>query len=1140
MKKKFGKALVVGAGIGGLRAALDLAETGHGVTLIDRAPHLGGILSQLDHQFPTNHCGMCKMLPLFERDAGSQYCLRKGFFHENVEVMLGTELVSLEGEPGRFQALLRRKPSQVDPERCVGCGDCEPVCPVEVPDRFNAGLTSRKAIYAPVPHNYPRTFIIDPLACTACGECEKVCPTGAVRLDVRAYEDFRVLVVDDELIVRDSIKEILDDEGFETDMAASGAEALERLEAENFDLMLLDIKMPGLDGIEVLRLAKEAHPDLNVVMMTAYATVETAVEAMKIGALDYLIKPFEPGALVPMVRKIYFDHQEATGPRLEVGAVILAGGSDYFDPIGGHNNYGYGLSPDVVTHLEFERLLSGTGPTGGSLVRPSDGRPVRKAAWIQCVGSRNARTGADFCSSICCMSAVKEALLARDQAEGEFEAAIFYIDMRTFGKPFQRYRDQAESEAGVRFERAMVHTVNPDPATGDLRIAYIDSEGGIHEENFDMVVLSVGMRPADGLEALAGVVGLELDRWGFPQTRPFIPAGTSREGVFMAGAFSALKDVSESVIQAGAAALSAATAIRASGGGLAMEPETGVALRDASREAPRVLAVICDCGQALSDFDRDRVLRHIETDPALVDLVFIDQACAETGRARLVEEAEQKGANRLLIGACPTYRQSEAFRRLGQETGLDASLIEVVDVRPALFPGADLSDREGTLGRILAMALTRIRRADPTPPAETRVARRALVVGGGIAGMTAALAIADQGYPVDLVERDEALGGNLAWLRRVPEGSSPVELLERTIQNIERHPHVTVRAGTEIVAAYGQAGRFLTTVRNREGEVETLEHGVTILATGGREASTSEYAHGAAERVVTQMELEMKLDDGSIDPAALKNVVMIQCVGSREEPRNYCSRVCCPGALKHALHIKELNPETSIYVFYRDMMTPGFMETYYADARRAGVVFIPYRTDRKPRVEPDENGLRLTGFEPMIGRPIEIEADLVVLGTGVVPNLPEELAGFFGARIDRDGFFDPAEFKWRPVDALSEGVFGCGLALSPRSVTESMASARAAASRALRLLSSERLSPGRVSARVRHSLCSLCQRCIDACPYGARIMDLDLERIVINPIMCQGCGACAAVCPNSASVLAGFTDQQMLDLIDAALDGVAA
>jgi len=364
--------------------------------------------------------------------------------------------------------------------------------------------------------------------------------------------------------------------------------------------------------------------------------------------------------------------------------------------------------------------------------------------------------------------------------------------------------------------------------------------------------------------------------------------------------------------------------------------------------------------------------------------------------------------------------------------------------------------------------------------------------------------------------------------------------LDETLLKVEKHPMIQVHTQIRVTGSYGQVGRFYTTIEDIEGVTNTLEHGVAILATGGTEAATTSYGYGSSEAIVTQMELEMKLSEDKIDPGQLESVVMIQCVDSRKEPRNYCSRICCATALKHALNLKEQNPDISIYIFYRDIMTYGFAEAYYTKARKAGIIFIQYDVDEKPQVntvQESDKPLQVNAFDPILGRKIEIDADLAVLATGIVPRLGDDLAQAFGASTDIDGFFEEAESKWRPVDSLKEGVFACGLAHSPRSIPESIATAEAAAQRSLRILSRENLPAGKVVAKVRHSICSMCERCIDACPYGARTIDIDLEQVIVNPVMCQGCGSCAAVCPNSASVIEGFTDQQMFDVIYASLVG---
>jgi heterodisulfide reductase subunit A len=1147
MNRKIGKALVVGAGISGIRAALDLAETGYGVTLIDRADHIGGILSQLDFQFPTNGCGMCKMLPLVERDASSQFCLRKGLFHENIDLRLSTRIVSIEGQAGHFIVMLRKAPTGVDPQRCVGCGLCRMVCPVEAPEDFNAGLGVRKAIYLPVPHTIPNTYVIDGSVCNHCGECRKVCPTGAIDLAIGRWGGFRILVVDDELIVRESLRDTLREDRFQVEAAESGAQALEMLAAESFHLMLTDIKMPGMDGVELLKAAKAAHPDLSVLMMTAYAAVETAVEAMKIGALDYLVKPFDPDVLIPMVIKVAEAFQAAEDQKLDVGAIVLCGGTGYFDPGQGKNPYGYGINPHVLTSLEFERLLSGAGPTGGRLVRPHDGRPVAKVGWLQCVGSRDLQAEADYCSSVCCMFAVKEAMLAKDKAEGDLDAAVFYTDMRTFGKPFERYRLKAEKEYGIRFERGRIHTVTADPETGSPVIRYVALDGSDRLEIFDLLVLAVGQRPSAATHQLAELAGLGLNSWGFVDTTAFHPGRTATKGITVGGSFTGLREIGESVIHASAAALEASAVIHAAGGGLALKPGPEAAVRDVSRQLPKVLIGVCTCQDRLSAcMDRDELEARLAADPAVDQVLFVDRLCTAGGWDQLEARLADGHANRLLIGACHPYLFAAGLRKLARRCGLDPALMDVAQIWHATA-GVDSPQNRAPFRLDLSplyMGLARIQKTEPKAVAAVPVVRSALVVGGGIAGMTAALSIADHGFPVVLVEKAEALGGNLRWLQRIVGGADPRALLTETVQQVKSHPRIRVLCGSRVASSEGQVGRFITTVENAEAAGETIEHGVVVLATGGREAPTQSYGYGTSGRIVTQKELETKLASGELDPGDWDCVVMIQCVDSREEPRNYCSRLCCTTAMKHALHLKAKYPQISIYVLYRDIMTYGFNERFFTEARRAGVIFIPYNPADKPQVaadgptEAEDNLVRVIAKDPILGRPIEVEADLVVLATGVVSELPSSLAAAFGAETDADGFFAEAESKWRPVDGLKEGVFACGLALSPRSIPESVATAGAAAQRCLKILSREKLPGAKVVAMVRHSLCSLCERCIAACPYHARSLGPDLDRVLVNAAMCQGCGDCAAECPNGAAVLQGFSDPQMLDVIDAALDGI--
>ncbi|MEN6437900.1 MAG: response regulator [Syntrophobacter sp.] len=1139
METKTGSALVIGAGISGIRSALDLAEMNYRVFLIDKSPHMGGILSQLDYQFPSDHCGMCRMLPTVNRDAASQFCLRKGLYHENIEILLGTEMTAIEGEQGNFHVTLSSAPALIDPEKCIGCGQCGAACPVEVPDEFNAGLVTRKAVYLPVPHNVPNHFTIDSTACTRCGACEKVCPTGAIDLKLHARRTFRVLVVDDELVVRDSLKEWLGMEGFSVDMAESGKGAIELLSANEYGLMLLDIKMPGMDGVEVLKIAKEMRPELPVLMMTAYATVETAVEAMKLGARDYLLKPFDIEALVSKVVQQYESTIQSNERQIEVGAVVMAGGAGFSDPGQSINTYEYKVLPNIITSIQFERLISGTGPNAGKLLRPSDGKPARKIAWLQCVGSRNLRENADFCSSVCCMFSIKEALLAKSKTDGTVDTAIFYMDMRTFGKDYQAYRDSAEKESGVRFVRSRVHSVEPG-GDGSVRLHYVDAGGREGDEVFDIAVLAAGQRPPTGSEALAELSGVELNQWGFCRTESMFSSRTSREGVFAGGSFSGLKDISDSVIQAGSASLEASSLIHSKGGGLRVSERNEGIFRDVSRELPAAAVALCSCGGVLSRALDMEALRADLARGGSVSRVFdVERVCTQDGWSTLVDNLKESGANRIVVGACMPCLYGKRLSELGKETGLSPSLMDIVDIRTPLFPGdeTETSSAAGQISSRLKMSIEKLRGANPARTSARHVVQKALVVGGGIAGMTAALAIADHGFKVALLEKTDSLGGIARRISRAMDGTSIPDLIEKSVARVENHPNISVYKGAGVIHTHGQEGNFLTTIELEDGTSEIFDHGAVILATGGNEAATQAYLHGKSDSVVTQHELEERIRSGGLDPASLQSVAMIQCVGSREPGRNYCSRICCASALKNALYLKEKNPDLAIYIFYRDIMAYGFLETYYTRARREGIMFIQYSPEKKPDVAlKEDGGIRITAFDPILDRDIQLDPDVLALSTGIVPGDQRALAEIFGIEVNEDGFFVEADYKWQPVNSRKRGVFLCGLAHSPRSVPESIAMAQAAAQRALAMLNRGLIPAGSMVAEVRHALCSLCERCISACPYDARRKNEDEERIEVDELACQGCGACAAVCPNSASVLRGYSDRQVLAMLDAALE----
>jgi heterodisulfide reductase subunit A len=736
------------------------------------------------------------------------------------------------------------------------------------------------------------------------------------------------------------------------------------------------------------------------------------------------------------------------------------------------------------------------------------------------------------------MFSIKEALLAKERSGDEVDAAIFYMDMRTFGKGFQRYRDRAEAEHGVRFVRSRVHSVEFETESNSLRLHYIDAAGAPSDEIFDIAVLATGQRAPEGTAALAETLGIELNPMGFCGVKDFSLSRTTKEGVFVGGSFSGLRDISESVIQASSASLAASALIHSKGGGLAEVEADASPYRDVSRELPQTAVVLCKCANTQEESSiLDEVAKELKDYGWTEQISQIDRMCTQNGWNKLVEQLKGSRANRLLIGACQPCVYGNKLGLLAKSIGLSPHLMDMVDIRTPAFSMKSSGRTE--INRVvlgaLAMGIAGLRNIDPNVSNPVGVIQKALVVGGGIAGMTAALAIADHGFEVILVEQAEELGGNLRNIHYTIDGLRPKELLESTITRLERSPNIKVYKKSRVVHSQGWVGSFLTSIEKSDGSGVALEHGVTILATGGEGATTHSYAYGQSDAIVTQHELEERLHSGSLKPADLRSVVMIQCVDSREAGRRYCSRICCASALKNALLLKDANPELDIYIFYRDIMAYGLLESYYTRARRSGVLFIQYAPDGKPEVRVENGQISVTGRDFILGRDLVLKPDLLALSTGIVPTSQAGLAEAFGVEVDSDGFFHEAESKWRPVDFIKAGVFMCGIAHSPKSIQESIASAEAAAQRALGIIGNQQLASGKNVAEVRESFCSLCERCIDACPYGARWLDEEEEKIVVNVLTCQGCGSCAAVCPNSASVLRGFSDRRMLTVIDEAL-----
>ncbi len=815
--------------------------------------------------------------------------------------------------------------------------------------------------------------------------------------------------------------------------------------------------------------------------------------------------------------------------QLGVGAVILTPGFQPF-PAELKGEFGYGRYPDVITGFQFERMLSLTSPSHGLPQRPSDGQPPKRIAFIQCVGSRDYSRG--YCSSVCCMYATKQAILARERTS-ESEITLFYMDLRTFGKGYDRYLEQAKKRYGIDYQRSMVSAVKQEPRSKKLLISYVGEDGRPREEEFDLVVLSTGFVPPPGAKELAQRVGIALNEYGFCQTAEFTPTETSRPGIFVAGAFAEPKDIAETVAEAASAAANAASLL----GREAIEvepPEEYPPEREVVDEEPRVGLFLCRCGEEMAQAVDLGQLREFAQGLKEVALVQeVGYACRPEGLQEIKEAITGEGLNRVVVAGC-THRLYEAsLQGALREAGLNPYLLERANLREECAWAHRNQPREATAKAksLLEMAVAKARSLRPLKRATHQVTPGVLVLGGGLAGMTAALGLAEQGFQVYLVEKEKGLGGNLRHLYYTLGGSDPQALLRSLVEKVESHPRIEVLKETEIISCQGSIGHFHSTLLTGDEE-SIVDHGAIIVATGGQEAKPIEYLYGQDRRVVTQRELEARLArNESLEE--LTTVVMIQCVGSREEGRPYCSQVCCSQAIKNALRIKEMRPEAKLFVFYRDMMTYGFREEYYRRARETGVIFIPY--EKKPRVRSEDDRLRVWAEDPLLKQELRLEADLLVLSPGIAPAENGRLAQILGITLDDDGFFQEANPKVAPMDSGVAGIFLCGLAQGPKPISACISQANGVALKAASLLAKERLIVKSTVPTVNERLCSGCGLCVSLCPYEARRLNEETRVAEVIELLCQGCGLCAMACPNGATQQNLYEMRQVMAVMDAAL-----
>ncbi len=1021
-REKIGAVLVVGAGVGGMRAATDLADAGMKVYLVEQSPSVGGVVAQLGFMFPTHDCVLCRGTS----DHGYG-CTRPSItpwlldfnMHHSIELMTLTEVVSVSGQPGHFVATVRHKPRYVDILHCVNCNKCAEVCPVDLPDPFQLGLSMRKAAYKVAARAAPDAYVIQRGDyCDDCRKCAPICPTGAIDLDEQEwYED------------------------------------------------------------------------------------------------------------------------------LHVGAIILTVGYKMFDPTG-QVEYGYGRFPNVITSLEYERLASRSGPTEGLIRRPSDNQLPRKIAWIQCVGSRDQEH--PYCSSICCMYATKEAMLAKQRLPG-VDAQIFVMDSRAFSKEYSAYTRRAVDVFDIGFVRSRISIIHEDADTNDLNIRYQTDDGMLQEDRFDMVVLSVGSEPPAQSKRLAEILGIELNEYGFCKTEKFEPVDTTRPGVYVAGAFAMPKEITESIIDASGAAAQAIELLSGTQHSLVEKPVYLIE-RDVSDEQPRVGIFACRCGGEISEvIDLSETLAYARTLPDVVYAGQVAFGCQEDGLAEIKRIIREKGINWLVVGACTPRTHEALFQKLLRQVRLNPHLLEFVSLRenctwvhydnPA---GATRKAKE-----LLRFGVARARKLKPIHKLEMEHDRRALVLGGGVAGLTASLTIAEQGYDVFLVEKEEKLGGNVRNLHYTAEGDNPHQMLRNLIKRVEGHERIAVYKETEMVKFRGTKGNFVSTlhgVHNGNGERDEWDvtHGVTILATGATEFRGLVYFLDDDDRVVTQLALEQMIAERAEEINKLKSVTMIQCVGPWNLPDSdqefYCSRTCCTNTLKNAIRIKVINPTCQVVVLYKELMTYGFREIYYTEARERGVLFVRYDDDNPPQVYLEGGGLKVKVRDHVLLQDIILSPDLLALSTATVPaETNTRLAEMLGVPLSIEGFFMEDNLKLRPMDFTREGIFLCGAAHYPKFSEEAIAHALATSARAMTVLDEEKLEATIKFAQVDQSKCVGCLTCVRTCPFQIPKMDPEAQGVgaimgaaYIEPTLCTGCGTCTSECPANAIQLLHYHDDQIM------------